>query len=329
MKGYGRVFLAVGLLALFVGVLALGLEAATVEGTFERTLNVTGAVSLDVATGSGDITVRGAEPGRVHIVGRYRIRDTWLGLSAEERAQLLKDNPPIQQDGNRIRVGHIEDRRLRRNVSISYEILTPSETSLDASTGSGSQEISGIQGPVEASCGSGNISLARIPRDVDVNTGSGNITLDEIGGSVEARTGSGNIHISSAGAAVNARTGSGRVEVGQAGEKVEVSTGSGSISLGGVTRDLRARSGSGSIRVEGNPAAQSLWDIRASSGDITLTVPSSANFELYAHTSSGSIETRHPMTVTGKLRRGELRATLNRADARVEVHTSSGDIRID
>lgn len=311
MKGYGRVFLVVDLFALFVGVLALGLEAATVEGTFERTLTVTGAVSLDVATGSGDITVRGAEPGRVHIVGRYRIRDTWLGLSAEERAQLLKDNPSIQQDGNRIRVGHIEDRRLRRNVSISYEILTPSETSLDASTGSGSQEISGIQGPVEASCGSGNISLARIPRDVDVNTGSGNI------------------HISSAGAAVNARTGSGRVEVGQAGEKVEVSTGSGSISLGGVTRDLRARSGSGSIQVEGNPAAQSLWDIRASSGDITLKVPSSANFELYAHTSSGSIETRHPMTVTGKLRRGELRATLNRADARVEVHTSSGDIRID
>ncbi len=327
MRSYARVFATVGLFALFVGV--LGLEAATVEGTFERTLTVTGAVTLDVATGSGNITVRGGEPGRVHIVGRYRIRDTWFGARAEEKARLLEDNPPIQQDGNRIRVGHIEDARLRRDVSISYEIVTPSETALDAASGSGSQEITGIQGPVEARCGSGNISLARIGGDVEVSTGSGSLRLDEIGGSVAARTGSGNIHISSAGAGVNAATGSGRVEVGRAGAEVEATTGSGSIWLAGVSRDVRARSGSGSIQVEGNPTGQVLWDIHASSGDISLRVPSTANFELYARTSSGSIETRHPMTIVGKLRRGELRAVLNRAEARVEVHTSSGDIRID
>ncbi|MFQ5662384.1 MAG: hypothetical protein ACE5HL_00940 [Terriglobia bacterium] len=114
-----------------------GVSAAS--GSFERTLAVTGPVDLEVKTGSGSISVRTGEPGQVVVRGTIRSRDDY-------KVRALESNPPIEQDGNSIRIGHIEDRELRRNVSISYELLVPVETRLQSSTGSGRQAIQGVRG---------------------------------------------------------------------------------------------------------------------------------------------------------------------------------------
>ncbi|MEE9234921.1 MAG: hypothetical protein V3U28_05745, partial [Candidatus Acidoferrales bacterium] len=107
---------------------ALVVRASSAEGSFERTLTVTGPVKLKVQTGSGDISVRAGEPGQVIIRGQIHAR----GTDAEEKIEQLKANPPIEQDGNTIRVGPIQDRDLRRNVSISYELIVPVDTRLEA-----------------------------------------------------------------------------------------------------------------------------------------------------------------------------------------------------
>src|SRR3989344_4812092 len=149
-------------LAALVGVITLlGAAApawsAAAEGKFERTLRVTGPVELDVTTGSGGITVRPGEPGRGLVRGFIH-----AGRSPEEKVRFLEANPPIVQTGNVIRVGHIEDRELRRNVSISYELVVPVETRLKSDTGSGSQSIQGIPGPGKAETGSGDLRVSHI-----------------------------------------------------------------------------------------------------------------------------------------------------------------------
>ena len=88
-------------------ILACAIPAiADSEGSFQRTLRVTGSVNLDVATGSGTIEVRTGSSNEVRITGRIRVHD-WFGGNADDKIKRLENNPPIEQNGNDIRIGHI------------------------------------------------------------------------------------------------------------------------------------------------------------------------------------------------------------------------------
>ncbi len=202
-------------------------------GSFDRTLNVTGAVDLEVETNSGAITVRQGSANTVRIRGIISVSDRWNSSAADQRGRGIAANPPIRQNGNSIRIEKLFD-FADRDISISYEIETPRATRLRASTGSGAQIIESLRGPVTASTGSGSIRIANIGDEVRASTGSGGIELDGINGRVNAMTGSGGIRASGLGAELTARTGSGGVNI-----QLPAS--------GGF--DLRARAGSGRVSV--------------------------------------------------------------------------------
>lgn len=321
-------------LAALVAVAALLAAApawsAAAEGKFERTLQVTGAVELDVTTGSGDITVSPGEPGRVFVRGFIHAGRDWLGgsRSPEEKVRFLEANPPIVQTGNVIRVGYIEDRELRRNVSISYELVVPVETRLKSDTGSGSQTIQGIRGPVKADTGSGDLRLSNIGGDVDGDTGSGDIELNGIRGNVVADTGSGSIRALGIAGSFTADTGSGDVTLEQTGPgEVKVDTGSGSVEIRGVAGIVWADTGSGDISAEGKPAGP--WKLSTGSGNIRLRVPAAVGFDFHATTGSGEIYTEGPITVQGALKRDDLRGKVRGGGVLIELETGSGNIRIE
>ena len=104
------------LFLVLLGMCALQVHADT--GSFDRTLQVSGPVDLDVTTGSGNITVHAGASGSVHVVAKIRAHDSWTGISAAEKIRRLEANPPIEQQGNTIRIGYIEDRELWNNISI-------------------------------------------------------------------------------------------------------------------------------------------------------------------------------------------------------------------
>lgn len=311
------------LLAVATLVLPLALVAA--EGQFTRTLTVTGPVDLQVSTGAGNITVRAGEPGQVRIHGRIKAK-----RGRETAVRTLEANPPIEQEGNWIRVGHIEDESLRKNISISYELVVPQETRLKSGTGSGEQEASGIVGPVHASTGSGSIALTNIGDQVHAATGSGEIRLEGIRGAVEVSTGSGSIHATDIGGAIKASTGSGGVRLQQSAPgDVRVSTGSGSVDIRGVQGAVRLRTGSGNLTAQGNPTGE--WDLDTSSGEITLRLPAGAAFDLEAKTSSGSIYIgeEHELVVSGKINPHKIRGKVRGGGVKLALSTSSGNIRIE
>src|SRR6478752_1335318 len=187
---------------------------AAARGDFQRTLQVNGSVNLQVETGSGSISVHPGSTNEVRVTGHIQASE-WFGGNAEEKVKKLQDNPPIQQSGNDIRIGHIDDPELKHNISISYEITVPSTTQLHASTGSGNQEVSGLAGPVEATTGSGNLKIADIGAGLRAHTGSGNVELSSVKGSVFARTGSGDIHASNIAGGFDGQTGSGHLTLDQ------------------------------------------------------------------------------------------------------------------
>ena len=297
------------------------------RGEFARTLQVNGAVNLQVETGSGSIDVRTGSSSEVRVVGHIWANE-WFSGNAEERVKRLENNPPIQQSGNDIRIGHIDDPELKRNISVCYELVVPSNTQLRASSGSGSVTVTGISGTLDANTGSGSLKLSNIGSGVRAHTGSGSIELDGAKGNVYARTGSGSIHATNVAGGFDGETGSGHLILEQtAPGSVRAETGSGGLELHNVHGSLQAQAGSGSIKAEGDATGE--WVVHTGSGSVQLRLPQNASFDLNAHTGSGSINLSHPVTVQGSIGRKEVRGKVGGGGVPVEVQTGSGNILIE
>ena len=305
-------------------------DAQSARGSFERTLTVSGRPDIEVVTGSGRIEVVAGRDGQIDLRAEIRAGTDWgwnrnSRLSPEERVRRIEANPPIEQTGNTIRIGHIEDRDLERGVSISYMLTVPAASLLHAKTGSGSQRIEGVRGEVQCSTGSGSI-VARDVGSLSTSTGSGSIQADGVAGSFRANTGSGGIHATGIGGAITARTGSGGIEIVQAGSgNVDVSSSSGTVRVRGVRGALRASTTSGGLHVQGEPRGE--WELTSSSGGVRVDVPDSSGFELDASTSSGGIDVGMPISMTSTSRRS-MRGTVHGGGSRLTVRTSSGSIDI-
>jgi hypothetical protein len=254
-------------------VVHIAAQSQQVRGAFERTLTVTGPVDLSIRTGSGSIQIRSGAGDRVQIFGRISASSWRDGLDPADRVRRIEAAPPVTQTGNVIRIGDTNDDPIYRNVGISYELVVPANTRVNAQTGSGSQTIGSVDGSVRA------------------QTGSGSIRIERAGGSLHAQTGSGNIEAGSVGGEVHAQTGSGSVDVRQvARADVSVQTGSGSVTLSlppDAAYTLEARTGSGSISTSQPLTVQG----RVRRNHVTGTVRGGGN-NILVRTGSGSIDIR-------------------------------------
>jgi hypothetical protein len=312
------------MMALAVAMAASPVFAGSSEGHFDRTLNVTGTVDLDVQTGSGDIILRTGDPSKVEI--HAKIHGSGWG-DVEQHIQEIENNPPIEQNGNTIRIGHIENRDWKHNISISYELIVPSQTKLRSESGSGDQRADGISGPADMNSGSGSLHVKNIGAEVRVRTGSGDIELETIRGNAHASAGSGTIRAIGIGGGLSASSGSGDVKLEQtAAGDVEISTGSGDVEIKGVKGGAKVTTGSGSITAQGDPTGD--WRLHSGSGMVTVDFPPQAAFNLVARTSSGNIETTHDISVQGKISPRELQGKVGAGGPLVELSTSSGAIEI-
>ena len=307
---------------------------AAQEGGFDRTLKVTGPVDLEVRTSSGGIVINRGGAGQVVIHASIRASNNgWFSGDVSDRIREIENNPPIEQNGNVIRIGHFTDNDRQRNISISYDIQVPAEVRVHSRTGSGHIRINSVNGPVDASTGSGGIDIDSVPSDVRLETGSGSIRLNHVAGSARGHTGSGSIEGDGIGGGSSVNTSAkfqGKASEGSNApgrSYLDFETGSGSIRLQNVTGELKARTGSGNIEAEGQQAGD--WELHTGSGGIRVRLPQTAKFDLMARTSSGSVSTDFPITIQGTVNRRELSGSVNGGGPKLDLHTASGSIHIE
>src|SRR3984893_509670 len=84
--------------------------SSTPQGTFEKTLTVSGPVDLDVLTHSGDVTVRAGSSGSGFIRGKIYVGNHWLGGNREADVHEIEQHHPIRQEGNRIQIDYVNMR---------------------------------------------------------------------------------------------------------------------------------------------------------------------------------------------------------------------------
>jgi hypothetical protein len=277
------------LLALFA--IAVGLcYAQRTDGSFERTLRVTGFADLELTTDAGGIYVVPGPPGTIRIRGILKAGDNWFRRrqDVESRIRELEAHPPIVQNGNSIRV-EVRDRSLLKDISMRLEVEAPPGSRLRARADSGGIDVRGIKGPV------------------DCHTDSGGIHASEIDSEVRAAADSGGIHIRSVNGPVYARADSGGIEA------LEIS---GSVD---------AQADSGGIRV--SQTAPAPIKTRSDSGGADITLARTGGYDIQAHAGSGGI-TVPDVTVSGRISQHEVNGKLRGGGALVDVRTDSGPIDI-
>jgi hypothetical protein len=285
--------------------------ASTPQGTFDKTLQVSGPVDLEVQTRSGDIIVRSGPSGSVSIHAKIFVSEHWLlGNDRQADVSEIEQHPPLRQDGNSIHIDYVN----MRDISVDYEITVPADTTLRAHTGSGNQTIDDIRGNADLQSGSGDMQLSRLTGEIHVQTGSGNVRAREIAGPVRGGAGSGDLEVE--------ETGTG---------DVELHTGSGNLTVRGIQGAFHGEAGSGDITAEGRQTGT--WEIRTGSGNVRVRLPGDAAFDADITTSSGTLNVDAPVTMTVQ---GRVEETRKRIVGKVRgggplltLHTGSGDIHIE
>ena len=129
-----------------------------------------GPVSFDIRSDVGGITVRVGSSECVQIHAALKAHYGPVDLArAEEHIRALEQNPPVEQTGNRIRIGYPKDPSLLKGVSMHLDIEAPQESQIQARTTSGGIRIDGIHGPVQAQTHSGGLEIQAISNDVRAN----------------------------------------------------------------------------------------------------------------------------------------------------------------
>jgi DUF4097 and DUF4098 domain-containing protein YvlB len=323
-KQITRAAVAAALVLAAANLIGCGQESEAGE-TVDRTFTVSGPVRLELENASGSSSVRVGAPGEVRVHAEFRVH-SWPWEDPGRTLREVAANPPFSQQDSLIRIGH--SNQDSSQLSAEYSVTVPPDTEMRGVIGSGNLEVNGIAGPANFTVGSGNISATAIVGDIRATVGSGNVTLTDPQGRIDAIASSGNVDVRGAKGEVRARTGSGNLRIEQPGSIVEAEAGSGEIEVRGATADLRLRTGSGEINVDGNPGPSSYWDIRATSGEVMLNVPSSASFKFYARTGSGDINVTAPSVADEAPGKHDFHARIGDGKARVEVETSSGDVSL-
>ncbi|MGA3023481.1 MAG: DUF4097 family beta strand repeat-containing protein [Bryobacteraceae bacterium] len=226
----------------------------TAEGTFETILSVTGPATLDVAVDSGLVRVYAGDAGSVRIRGILRARRSLFGWgSVEDRIRQLEAKPPVEQNGNTVRVGDVADRWLLRGVALFLEIAVPGDTRIRALADSGDIRVQGVSGPVDCETDSGDVEVSAISADVHASSDSGSIRIRQVKGRVYASADAGDAEALDIAGDIEVSTDSGEIRISQT-----------------VAAPVRAEADSGGISVKLAPGAGYNVSLRTDHGRITV-----------------------------------------------------------
>jgi DUF4097 and DUF4098 domain-containing protein YvlB len=307
--------------------LFLATPAAAQRFRFERTFDVPGHETLDVATVRGKIEVLAGAPGRVVVSGVVTVRVGWnVPANAVELAKRVAAQPPVRRDGTttRLRTPDADDER--RAVIVSYVVQVPPDTDVVTLSDSGATSVSGVEGRVKVRTQSAAIVLARLGGQVEATTGSGAIGVDGVGGTATITTQSSGITARGLNGGLHVRTQSGAVDVSLTGTgDVDVETGSSAIKVRGATGAVTATTQSGRVDITGLPKRQ--WHVTNGSGAIDVAFAKDAALTLDAESGSGSVESEGE-PVVGSVSKGRIEGTIRGGGARVRLYSRSGSISV-
>jgi DUF4097 and DUF4098 domain-containing protein YvlB len=325
----GGALLVLGVL-LCTSVFSRNLGLPNIGGFVEQTVVISNSyagsrLALDARSGSVTL-VRGAD--NTITIEQTKHGFGWSRAAARRDAEDFQ--PLISQSGDTITLSEPSQNNLtlfNRAARSDYRITLPSAAIVRASTASGSIDGRALDGQFNLSTSSGDVRLSDIAGTLTVEVGSGSISVRKSSlGQVQLESGSGDIQVDGVQAELHANSDSGSITVADLHDmSLNLDSGSGNIDVRNAAAaafDLQASSGS--IHFEGSLAGSGVHRARTSSGDLTVTLPQDAGFQLEAQTDSGTIDLPGGWNLPGQ---NEARAgQIGSGGPSLQLDTSSGDI---
>jgi DUF4097 and DUF4098 domain-containing protein YvlB len=244
----------------------------------ERVANAGPGVAVSLCLASGDVVVRGWD--------RREVRARAAGAGAL-RLQTDAGQPARRVEVKVAREQGDEPGQSECGTTDSVELSVPRDAVVSLQVREGHIELSGVaEARVETL--TGDVNVRAVSRLVEVSCLSGDISLSDAAGRVNLRTVSGE---------VEARN----VRMVQADDDLVATSTSGDITIEGVTHSrVKGITTSGDVLLSGALARGGNYDLRTTSGDVTLALPADASFRVNARVvASGEIITDFPVRTPG------------------------------
>ncbi len=241
MKGKG--WLLIGLLALFLlfrwvsgldmnQVIAMGNSNPDLHEKpvwLSETIPVDLPVHLETITSGGSITIETHDRDMVCIDVFVRHNGQYFELGEEAPVEVT-----INERNGRITVTSEVTKsrgffRTRPAATISYRILVPDETEVQARTSGGPVTASGNLYHTSLITSGGPVTAEGINGDLLARTSGGPITIQDVHGEVTARTSGGGIFLTKVSGTINARTSGGPVNLSDVSGSINAHTSGGPI----------------------------------------------------------------------------------------------------
>ena len=317
IKRQDRKMLAALLGAIFV--LAVAAAPALAEQKHEEKFTKTEALAVNgklyLGNVSGQIEVMTWKEAQVKIEAVKTSKAKTLDKAKENAALVTIE---VTKEGDLLRV---ETKYPKKSggfwggdgisVSVDYKVWVPDQAAVEIKSVSGDVEVAPLGGKARIECVSGNVGL-RGAAGAEVKLVSGDLEIEAIAGDAFIKAVSGNIDVKGVKGSVEADAVSGDIELRD-------------IS-GAATVDVKTVSGN--VTYAGKIQAGGRYELKTHSGDVRMSLPADAAFDLEANTFSGGIDSEFDITAVGKLSPKEVRGTVGKGGATVVLKSFSGNVDI-
>lgn len=318
--------------------------------------------SLKVVSDRGSIAVNSWDEQKIKVVVRKRIFSSNQG-DADKINQQTK--PTIETVAGLVTVNANTQGAGQKGVVTDLEIYVPKKLSVEVSGRRGDVNVSGREGDLKISDSRGDVVLDQIAGNVTATLNKGSLRISQITGNVTADgrfddfvamdvTGAvsingdvfGEVKLSKVAKGVKFHSSRTDLELARLDGDLDLDSSDlrasnviGPTTLNVRSKDVNLESVAGPVRIQGEKSDITLQvgekqtlgpiDISTNTGDVRLTLPSKANFQVQGATNHGGASSDYSeLTTSDENGRGKVSGSVGKGGSKIVINTNVGDIDI-
>lgn len=274
-----------------------------------ETFNTSSNPAVNISTSGGSINIIGQNNDEVRVEMYVRRNGRYLDPSDTD---LSDYEITIDSNGSTV---YAEAKRKRsgfnlfgsnRNLSISFVVYAPENSSISGRTSGGS------------------VSAEKIMNNISLRTSGGSVNATDVSGEIDLRTSGGSINIENASGTINGRTSGGSVSARNVSGSADLRTSGGSIRLSGISARMSARTSGGSIRADFLTFENDI-DLQTSGGNIEINLPDVSDFNIDLKGQRVNTRLRN---FTGEFERDRVEGRIGNGGPLLSARTSGGSVNL-
>jgi hypothetical protein len=308
-----------------------------------KTFKTSATPKVIVETFAGSITVTRGDNDKLDV----EVTKRGGGETETEALEMLKKlDLKMEQEGDTVRIVAKTPSGERYIGEAPAKLKVPVGASLELRTVFNDISVTGVNGSIEAKSSNGALTMHEVSGSLNLNTSFGKIEVDGPANDVHATSSNGEIIVKQAKGPLTLKTSFGDIRVDTNGAEVDAESSNGAIQIRGATGRVRAKTSFGDVNIAAQGAhitaessngaltfagdlAEGENKFKTSFGDIKISLPADAQFQLDAQTSFGEINTGFKITLTGGINKSHVKGTIgDNPKSSLKLVTSNGSIWI-